>query len=67
MREQAQIHHATVVVIEDRASGTQLIQELISEGFRVQAFKPEGDKVMRFNALTATIENGHVYLPREAS
>jgi hypothetical protein len=33
----------------------------------VKPVKPEGDKVMRLNAQTATIENGFVYLPREAS
>jgi predicted phage terminase large subunit-like protein len=30
------------------------------------AVKPEGDKVMRLHAQTATIENGFVHLPREA-
>jgi predicted phage terminase large subunit-like protein len=29
--------------------------------------KPEGDKVMRIYAQTATIESGFVYLPKEAS
>ena len=32
VREQADAFGATVIVIEDKASGTQLIQELISEG-----------------------------------
>lgn len=64
---QAERHRATVVLIEDKASGTQLIQELINEGLRiVKAVKPEGEKVMRLNAQTATIENGFVFLPREA-
>jgi phage terminase large subunit-like protein len=31
------------------------------------AYKPESDKSMRLNAQTATIENGFVYLPHEAS
>jgi predicted phage terminase large subunit-like protein len=67
VREQAGTHRATVVLIEDKASGTQLVQELVHDGLRmVKAVKPEGDKVMRFNAQTATIENGFVYLPREA-
>ncbi len=57
----------TVVLIEDKASGTQLIQELVEEGVRaVKRFKPEYDKVMRLHAQTATIENGFVYLPKEA-
>jgi predicted phage terminase large subunit-like protein len=68
VHEQAALHKATLVLIEDKASGTQLCQELINEGLRiVKAVRPEGDKVMRFNAQTATIENGFVYLPREAS
>jgi hypothetical protein len=29
-------------------------------------YKPDGDKTMRLHAQTATIENGFVYLPREA-
>jgi predicted phage terminase large subunit-like protein len=63
----AQAHKATVVLIEDAASGIQLVQELINDGMRiVKAIKPEGAKVMRFNARTATIENGFVLLPRDA-
>jgi predicted phage terminase large subunit-like protein len=65
---QAQIHRATIVLIEDKASGTQLLQELIREGLRVaRGYKPEHDKVMRLHAQTATIENGFVVVPREAA
>jgi predicted phage terminase large subunit-like protein len=67
VREQAEKHDATVVLIEDKASGTQLVQELVNEGLRiVKPVKPEGDKKMRMNAQTATIENGFVQLPQEA-
>ncbi len=67
VRAQAEAHKATVVLIEDRASGTQLIQELIAEGMHgITRYSPEGDKQMRLYAQTATIENGFVYLPREA-
>ena len=67
VREQRELYQATVVLIEDRASGTQLIQELRKEGLRVvKPYAPEGDKIMRMNAQTATIENGFVHLPREA-
>jgi len=56
-----------VVLIEDRASGTQLIQALIEKGLsRVTRYAPDGDKIMRLHAQTATIENGFVWLPREA-
>jgi predicted phage terminase large subunit-like protein len=67
VREHHDLYHATVVLIEDRASGTQLIQELRKEGLRfVKPYVPEGDKIMRMNAQTATIENGFVHLPKEA-
>jgi predicted phage terminase large subunit-like protein len=53
------------ILIEDRASGTQLIQELIAQGCsRATRFSPSGDKVMRLHAQAATIENGFVFLPR---
>jgi predicted phage terminase large subunit-like protein len=65
--ELAAIYEPSVILIEDKASGTQLIQELIEERVhQVQRYKPEHDKVMRLHAQTATIENGFVYLPREA-
>jgi predicted phage terminase large subunit-like protein len=67
VREQWQAHGATVVLIEDKASGTQLIQELIHEGvYAVTRYKPDCDKQMRLHAQTGAIENGFVYLPREA-
>ena len=56
-----------MILIEDKASGTQLIQELIETGLsRVTRYVPDGDKIMRLHAQTATIENGFVYLPTEA-
>lgn len=58
---------ATVILIEDRASGTQLLQELQAEGLAVTGIQPVGDKVMRFHAQTAVIEQGRVWLPHEAS
>jgi predicted phage terminase large subunit-like protein len=65
---QARTYGATLVLIEDQASGTQLIQELVREGLHsAKGYKPEHDKVMRLRAQTATIENGFVFVPREAS
>jgi predicted phage terminase large subunit-like protein len=58
---------ADVVLIEDRASGTQLIQELVDEGLHAAtAYRPQTDKVMRIWAQTAMIENGFVHLPDAA-
>ncbi len=65
--DQRQAHAATVVLIEDRASGTQLIQELVREGLScVKGCEAVQDKVMRLHAQTAAIENGFVYLPPDA-
>ena len=69
VRERAALHGAGTVLIEDKASGTQLIQELIVDGMHaVKAYKPEGsmDKVMRMHAQAGTIENGFVHLPNRA-
>ena len=65
--EQARAFNATVVLIEDKASGTQLIQELVEQGLHaVTRYQPQSDKIMRMHAQTAMIENGFVHLPREA-
>jgi predicted phage terminase large subunit-like protein len=64
--EQDRLFRPEVILIEDKASGTQLIQDLIEAGlWRVTRYKPEGDKIMRLHAQTATIENGFVHLPEE--
>ena len=65
--EQSEMFEPTVILIEDKASGTQLIQELIEGGFpHVARYRPDGDKIMRLHAQSATIENGFVHLPETA-
>ena len=50
-----------------KASGTQLIQELISDGcYGVTRYEPTCDKIMRLHAQTALIENGFVHIPETA-
>jgi predicted phage terminase large subunit-like protein len=67
VRDQAEAFAAKTVLIEDKASGTQLIQELIGEGMHtVQRYEPTIDKVMRAHSVTSTIENGFVYVPEKA-
>src|SRR6202040_2339250 len=67
VREQQSLFNANVVLIEDKASGTQLIQELVADGCHtVTRYQPEGDKIMRLHAQTAAIENGFVHLPDAA-
>jgi predicted phage terminase large subunit-like protein len=67
VRAQYERFKPSVVLIEDKASGTQLIQELIEEGlYAVTRYQPQTDKIMRMHAQTAMIENGFVYLPDTA-
>ena len=63
----ANSYEAKVVLIEDRASGTQLIQQLRADRFsRVEAAPTlDGDKIMRLRAQTAKFEGGFVLLPKE--
>jgi hypothetical protein len=56
------------VLIEDKASGTQLIQELIEDGCHaVTRYQPTIDKIMRLNAQTGMIDSGFVYIPEDAA
>jgi predicted phage terminase large subunit-like protein len=67
IRAQQQLFGASLVLIEDQASGTQLIQELNRDGLSaVTRYKPTGDKATRMLAQTAMIEDGRVHLPAEA-
>ncbi|MFY9842932.1 MAG: phage terminase large subunit [Terriglobales bacterium] len=62
--QQAERFHPTNILIEDKASGTQLIQELIRDGvYSVTRYDPTMDKIMRMHSVSSTIENGFVYLP----
>ncbi|GEL43468.1 hypothetical protein MEX01_40590 [Methylorubrum extorquens] len=54
------------VLIEDKASGESLIQDLVSDGIYAHPIRPEGDKVMRAHAATFPFESGQVALPRTA-
>ena len=68
VREQCEVFEASVVLIEDKASGTQLIQELVERGLHaVTRYQPQSGKIMRMHAQTAMIENGFVHLPKEAA
>ena len=67
VQDQAERFRPSNILIEDKASGTQLIQELIRESiYGVTRYEPTMDKVMRLHSVTNTIENGFVYLPTES-
>ena len=67
VREQADAFGPRTILIEDKASGTQLIQEMVSEGIHaIQKYEPTMDKIMRLHTVTSTIENGFTHLPDKA-
>src|SRR6202022_3421814 len=67
VKVQSAVHRPHVILIEDKASGIQLVQVLRQEGISaVKPIKPLGDKVMRMNAQTPQIQGGFVLLPRQA-
>ena len=68
VQSQAERFRADNILIEDKASGTQLIQDLTQDGmYGITPYEPAGlDKIMRLNSVTGAFESGRVYLPKEA-
>ena len=69
VKELASLHGVNRILIEDKASGTQFIQDLQAEYlFGICPYEPPSgmDKIMRLHAQTAWFENGLVSLPRNA-
>jgi predicted phage terminase large subunit-like protein len=66
----AREHHASAMLVEDQASGTQLLQSLRSEtphGVRHPiGRRPEADKKTRLAGVSSMIEAGQLLLPNEA-
>jgi hypothetical protein len=68
VRDQAEAFGPKTILIEDKASGTQLIQELVNEGMHaIKKYEPTMDKTMRMHSVTSTIENGFAHLPDKAA
>lgn len=69
--KQSRLFHASVLLIEDQASGQQLIQHLRNDcpqGVpRPIARQPEADKKTRLAGVSPMIEAGQLYLPEDAS
>jgi predicted phage terminase large subunit-like protein len=64
--QQAKLHKASQILIEDAGLGTGLIQEFKTADFSVIAVKPEYDKKIRMAIQSAKFENGQVFFPKEA-
>ena len=57
----------TAILIEDKASGQSLIQDLRRETtLPVIAIQPKGDKLFRASGVSAMVEAGKVALPQQA-
>lgn len=57
----------SVILIEDKASGQSLIQDLQREtALPVIGLDPEGDKMTRASVVSPSVEAGRVYLPETA-
>ena len=54
------------LLIEKKGSGLSLLQDLYREGIHAIGVAPDGDKIMRMAAQTASIEAGAVHLPLNA-
>jgi len=71
LKRMVQLHadkwHPREVLVEDKASGQSLIQELQRDSrLPIRAVKVDRDKVARAYAVTPLIESGKVYLPEGA-
>ena len=55
---------ARLVLVEDKANGSAIIQVLRRDISGIVAVNPEGGKVARANAVSGAIEAGNVWLPK---
>ncbi len=67
VKQQAEAYRAKNIVIEDKSSGTSLIQDLRADGVHaVTRYEPKLEKVLRMSTVTSTIEGGFVHIPAQA-
>lgn len=63
----AQKYNPHVIVIEDKSTGSSLLQELkLETTYPLIPFLPDADKVTRLSVESPMIEAGNVYLPQSA-
>ena len=54
------------ILVEDKGTGTSLVQELKRQIAGIVAVEPDGDKVARMAVASAKIEAGQVFFPEQA-
>lgn len=63
----AQRWNPHAILIEEKASGQQLIQEFkVSSDLPIISIIPRNDKLTRFNQIVPLIESGRIFLPHHA-
>ncbi len=50
-------------LIEKKASGISLVQELRQSGMKIRTYAPDRDKIARAYSVSAMFESGQVYIP----
>lgn len=65
--ELAEKYSPAAILIEDKASGQSLLQDLrLATKFPVIAINPDADKITRFSRVTPLFEAGKIFLPQRA-
>jgi predicted phage terminase large subunit-like protein len=64
-QEEYEKHKPDAVMIEKKASGQSLLQDLRRAGLPVLEFNPDRDKVSRATAATPFLESGRIWLPEK--
>jgi predicted phage terminase large subunit-like protein len=59
-------YSTAVLLIEDKGSGTSLMQDLRSENKAPIPINPEGDKITRLAAVSVQFESGAIWFPKGA-
>ena len=65
----AEKYKPDIILIEDKSSGTSLLQDLREDkafGYNLEAIMPVVDKVTRMSTASLTIEAGRIFLPMSA-
>lgn len=57
-------HDADRIVVENKASGQSIIQELKRQGLPVVSFTPDKDKLSRAYAAQPLVKSGRVWMPK---
>ena len=58
-------YYPEFIIIEDRASGQSLIQEMRKRGLPIMPYMPEKDKAFRLQATTPYFQAGRIWIPKD--